>query len=116
MRTDTGRAHELWREDPRGRARLRPARARLQGAAIGHTETGIATVIRDYLPARGTPDQLRRMLRHWMSAEEHAALDWDVSEHLCSPAELRLGAHHRPAKKNSMVGKDWSTNTLVAAA
>jgi glycine cleavage system aminomethyltransferase T len=55
---------------------------------VGHTETGIATVIRDYLPARGTPEQLRRMMRHWMAPEELAAIDWKIEEQFCSPAEL----------------------------
>ena len=71
---------------------------------VGHTETGIATVIRDFIPARGTPDQLRRMLRHWMSAEEHAAVDWDVSEHLCSPAELGW-AHTIDLRKEQFHGR-----------
>jgi glycine cleavage system aminomethyltransferase T len=45
-------------------------------------------VIRDYLPARGTPEQLRRMMRHWMDPEELAAIDWKIEEQFCSPAEL----------------------------
>jgi vanillate/3-O-methylgallate O-demethylase len=88
MRTDTGRAHELWRRirDLGKDFGLRELGFKAQ--MIGHTETGIATVIRDFLPARGKPEALRRMMRYWMSAEELAALDWDVGEHLCSPAEL----------------------------
>ena len=88
MRTDTGRAHELWRKIREVGRDFGLRELGFKAQLIGHTETGIATVIRDFIPARGTPDQLRRMLRHWMSAEEHAAVDWDVSEHLCSPAEL----------------------------
>jgi glycine cleavage system aminomethyltransferase T len=91
MRTDTGRAHELWR-------RLREAgrdfglrELGFKAQMIGHTETGIATVIRDFLPARGSPDELRRMMRHWMSHEELAAIDFPIEEHLCSPAELGWG-------------------------
>jgi glycine cleavage system aminomethyltransferase T len=88
MRTDSGRAHELWRRlrDVGGPLGLRELGFKAQ--MIGHTETGIATVIRDYLPARGTPDEVRRMLRHWLPADEHAALPWDPAEHFCSPAEL----------------------------
>jgi glycine cleavage system aminomethyltransferase T len=72
---------------------------------VGHTETGIATVIRDFLPARGTPEQLRRMLRHWMSAEELAAADWDVAEHLCSPGELGW-SHTVNLEKSAFHGKE----------
>jgi glycine cleavage system T protein (aminomethyltransferase) len=88
MRTDTGRAHELWRKLREVGRDFGLRELGFKAQMIGHTETGIATVIRDFLPARGTPEQLRRMMRHWMSAEELAAADWDVSEHLCSPAEL----------------------------
>ncbi|MGH8733838.1 MAG: glycine cleavage T C-terminal barrel domain-containing protein, partial [Burkholderiales bacterium] len=99
---------------------------------IGHTETGIATVIRDYLPARGTPEQLRRMLRHWMPADEHAAIDWDISEQLCHPAELGWGhtvslgkadfhgksSLEKEPPKRKLVGLEWSSEdmaTLYAA-
>jgi len=94
---------------------------------IGHTETGIATVIRDYLPARGTPEQLRRMMRHWMPADEHAALDWDVSEHLCHPAELGWGYTVSRDKKDffgkaavlgaepkrRLMGLEWSSEDMA---
>jgi glycine cleavage system aminomethyltransferase T len=88
MRTDTGRGHELWRRirDLGRDFGLRELGFKAQ--MIGHTETGIATVIRDFLPARGRPEQLRRMMRHWMSAEELENMDSSVEEHLCSPAEL----------------------------
>jgi glycine cleavage system aminomethyltransferase T len=88
MRTDTGRAHELWRKlrDLGKDFDLRELGFKAQ--LVGHTETGIATVIRDYLPARGTPEQLRRMMRHWMAPEELDALQWKIEEQLCSPAEL----------------------------
>jgi glycine cleavage system aminomethyltransferase T len=48
-------------------------------------------VIRDFLPARGKPGAMRKMLRYWMSAEELAAIDWDIAEQLCSPGELGWG-------------------------
>ena len=88
MPTGGGRAHELWRmvRDTGRDFGLRELGFKAQ--MIGHTETGIATVIRDYLPARGTPEALMRMLRRWSSAEELAAADWTVDEQLCTPAEL----------------------------
>ncbi len=91
MRTDTGRAHELWRKirDTGRDFGLRELGFKAQ--MVGHTETGIATVIRDFLPARGKPEAMRKMLRYWMSAEELAAIDWDIREQLCSPEELGWG-------------------------
>lgn len=105
MRTDTGRAHELWRRirDTGKAFGLRELGFKAQ--MVGHTETGIATVIRDFIPARGTPEALRRMLRHWMSAEEHEAAAWDVREHLCSPAELGWG-HTLSLDKADFHGRD----------
>lgn len=88
MRTDTGRAHELWRRIREVGSDFGLRELGFKAQLVGHTETGIATVIRDFLPARGSPEALRRMMRYWMSAEEHAAIDWEVGEHLCSPSEL----------------------------
>ena len=127
MRTDTGRAHELWRRIREVGRDFGLRELGFKAQLVGHTETGIATVIRDFIPARGTPDQLRRMLRHWMSAEEHAALDWDVSEHLCSPAELGWGHtidlrkqkfHGRERLLNEpprrrLVGLEWSSEDMA---
>ena len=79
MRVDSGRAHELWRRIRETGKDFGLRELGFKAQMIGHTETGIATVIRDFLPARGTPEQLRRMLRHWMSAEELAAIDWDIA-------------------------------------
>src|SRR5262249_53283486 len=84
MRTDTGRAHELWRRIREVGRDFGLREIGFKAQLVGHTETGIATVIRDFLPARGSPEQLRRMMRHWMSAEELAAIDWKVEEQLCS--------------------------------
>ncbi|HEX9395404.1 MAG TPA: aminomethyltransferase family protein [Burkholderiales bacterium] len=91
MRTDTGRAHELWRRLREVGRDFGLRELGFKAQMIGHTETGIATVIRDYLPARGSPEQLHRMLRHWMSAEELDAAPWDIDDHLCAPAELGWG-------------------------
>ena len=90
MRTDTGRAHELWRKLREVGKDFGLRELGFKAQMIGHTETGIATVIRDFLPARGTPEQLRRMMRHWMSVEELECMDYSIEEHLCSPAELGL--------------------------
>jgi vanillate/3-O-methylgallate O-demethylase len=109
MRTDTGRAHELWRKIREVGRDFGLRELGFKAQLVGHTETGIATVIRDFIPARGTPEQLRRMLRHWMSAEEHAALDWDVSEHLCSPAELGWG-HTIDLRKKEFHGRERLVN------
>jgi vanillate/3-O-methylgallate O-demethylase len=104
MRTDSGRAHELWRRLRETGREFGLRELGFKAQMIGHTETGIATVIRDFLPARGNADALRRMLRYWMSAEEHAAIDWEVSEHLCSPAELGW-AHTIDLKKADFHGR-----------
>jgi glycine cleavage system aminomethyltransferase T len=128
MRTDTGRAHELWRRIREVGRDFGLRELGFKAQMIGHTETGIATVIRDFLPARGTPEQLRRMMRHWMSAEEHTAIDWDVSEHLCSPAELGWGhtvdldkddffgkaALTREAPRRRLMGLEWSSEDMAA--
>lgn len=132
MPTGSGRAHELWRQirDTGRDFGLRELGFKAQ--MIGHTETGIATVIRDYLPARGSPEALMRMLRHWVSAEELAAIDWRVEDHLCSPAELgwahtislaKGDFHGRgallreadaggPARR--LVGLEWSSEDMAA--
>jgi glycine cleavage system aminomethyltransferase T len=127
MRTDTGRAHALWRRIRQVGRDFGLRELGFKAQLIGHTETGIATVIRDFIPARGTPDQLHRLLRHWMSAEEHAAIDWDVREHLCSPAELgwahtidrsKKDFHGRQAlleeqPRRRLVGLEWSSDDMA---
>jgi glycine cleavage system aminomethyltransferase T len=100
METGNGRAHELWRKLREVGQDFGLRELGFKAQLVGHTETGIATVIRDFLPARGTPEQLRRMLRHWMSAEELDAAPWDVSDHLCSPAELGWGHTVNLGKKD----------------
>src|SRR6266850_2583072 len=105
MRTDTGRAHELWRRIREAGKDFGLRELGFKAQLVGHTETGIATVIRDFLPARGTPEQLRRMMRHWMAPEELAAIDWDIAEQLCSPAELGW-AHTVNLQKPAFHGKE----------
>lgn len=88
MPTDAGNAHQLWQKVREAGRDFGLRELGFKAQMIGHTETGIATVIRDFLPARASPEALRKMLRHWMSAEELAAAPWRIEEHLCSPAEL----------------------------
>jgi len=125
MRTDTGRAHELWRKLREVGRDFGLRELGFKAQMIGHTETGIATVIRDYLPDRGTPEQLRKMLRYWMSREELDAAEWDVAEHLCSPAELGWGytvdlqkkefcgkeALREPQRR--LMGLEWSSEDMA---
>ena len=131
MRTDTARAHELWRKLREVGKDFGLRELGFKAQLVGHTETGIATVIRDFLPARGSPQQLRRMLRHWMAPEELAAADWDIAEHLCSPAELgwsytiNLGKgafHGRDAlareadaggPQHRLMGLEWSSDDMA---
>jgi glycine cleavage system aminomethyltransferase T len=105
MRTDTGRAHELWRKIRDTGRDFGLRELGLKAQMVGHTETGIATVIRDFLPARGKPEALRKMLRYWMSAEELAAIDWDIREQLCSPGELGWG-YTVDLKKSAFHGRE----------
>ena len=131
MRTDTGRAHELWRRIREVGRDFGLRELGFKAQMIGHTETGIATVIRDFLPARGTPEQLRRMMRHWMSAEELECMSYPIEEHLCSPAELGWGYtisldkpdfHGRDAllrekdhdgPRRRLVGLEWSSEDMA---
>ncbi len=131
MRTDTGRAHELWRRIREVGRDFGLRELGFKAQMIGHTETGIATVIRDFLPARGSPEQLRRMMRHWMSVEELEHLDYSIEEHLCSPAELGWGYtisldkpdfHGRDAllreqdqggPRRRLVGLEWSSEDMA---
>jgi len=88
MRTDTGKAHDLWRELRRIGQDFGLRELGFKTQLIGHTETGIATVIRDFLPARMKGESIRKFAKLWASAEEVDALEGDLSEHFCSPAEL----------------------------
>ena len=85
MRTDTGKAHELWQiiREVGKKFGLREMGYRAQ--QIGHVEAGIATAVRDYIPGWA---KLPSLTRAYVTEEELAALDWDLSEQYCSPAEL----------------------------
>lgn len=85
--TDTGKAYEIWRAirevgKPFG---LREMGWRVQ--TVGHVETGIATGVVDFLAAWPPHYTMRRFI----AQDEVACLEWDLSEHLCSPAELGFG-------------------------
>jgi glycine cleavage system aminomethyltransferase T len=105
MDTKSGRAHELWRKVREVGRDFGLRELGFKAQLVGHTETGIATVIRDFIPARGAPEELRRMLRHWMSAEELDAAPWQVTDHLCSPAELGW-SHTIDLGKKDFFGKE----------
>ncbi|WP_375779399.1 glycine cleavage T C-terminal barrel domain-containing protein [Bradyrhizobium sp. ma5] len=92
MPTSTNRGHDLWRTireigTPHGLRELG-----LKAQLIGHTETGIATSMRDYLPARGSPSLVGdKLVRRWSSSEEYNLMEGMIGEHFCSPAELGWG-------------------------
>jgi glycine cleavage system aminomethyltransferase T len=67
------------------------------------------------------------MMRHWMSAEELEAADWDIAEHLCSPAELGWGytvslgkadfhgkkALEKDRPRRRLMGLEWSSEDMA---
>jgi glycine cleavage system aminomethyltransferase T len=132
MPTASGRAHELWRRIREVGADFGLRELGFKAVMVGHAETGIATAIRDYLPCRMPADKLARFARLWMSAEELAALDGDLTEHWCSPAELgwahtvdldREDFHGRAALADEadgggparrLMGLAWSADDLAA--
>ncbi|MCW2635916.1 MAG: hypothetical protein JWQ99_2283 [Blastococcus sp.] len=91
MRTDTGRAHELWRRirEVGGEFGLRELGFKAQ--LIGHTESNMPTIIRDFLPDRFAAEKLPRFARLWVTEEELAAVDYDLTEQLVTPAEVGWG-------------------------
>jgi vanillate/3-O-methylgallate O-demethylase len=88
MRTDTGKVHELWNTIREVGKRFGLREMGFKAQLVPHIETGIATVIKDFLPARIDPDGMYKFASHWMTEEELATIDWDLSEQFCSPAEL----------------------------
>lgn len=130
MRTDTGKAADLWRtiREVGQEYGLREIGFRAQ--QIGHTEAGYATAIRDYLPARVDPADAHRFARHWISREELEAFDGDLADHFCSPGELGWASrvdldvdfHGRDALETEaeaggpatrFVGLVWNTDDVV---
>jgi glycine cleavage system T protein (aminomethyltransferase) len=88
MRTGTGHAHELWRAIRTEGAAFGLRELGFKAQLVGHTESGIATVIRDYLPDRFDRGRLPRFAGLWMAPEEFAVLGQDLTEHLVTPAGL----------------------------
>jgi hypothetical protein len=58
------------------------------------TTTDIATVIRDFLPARMTGDSVRKFARLWMSGEELQAVPHILLESLRGRRARRLGLRY----------------------
>src|SRR5690606_30170787 len=105
MPVASGKAPELWRRIREVGAEFGMRELGFKAQLVGHTETGIATVIRDFLPARMPAHRLRRFARNWMSHEEVDALDYDLAVHFCSPAELGW-AHTISLDKPEFLGRD----------
>ena len=133
MRTDTGKAHELWRHIRRIGEGFGLRELGFKAQLVGHTETGIATVVRDFLPARMKGEAITKFARLWASEEEVDAIDSDLTEHFCSPAELgwahtinlnnhdffgraallREGTPAGPAR--ALVGLMWNSDDMAGA-
>lgn len=87
-RTDGGNAHEVWRAIRNAGKDFGIRELGFKAQMVGHTETGIATVVRDFFPARMSLESAPKFARLWMSPEELDAVDYSFAEHFCSPAEL----------------------------
>ena len=105
MRTDTGKAHELWRHIRHIGEDFGLRELGFKGQLVGHTETGIATVIRDFLPARMKGEAIAKFAKLWASREEVDAIDTDLTEHFCSPAELGW-AHTVNLDNHDFIGRE----------
>lgn len=88
MPTAGGNAPDLWRRIRDVGRDFGLRELGLKAQLIGHTETGIASAVRDYLPARMPADKLMKFAGLWLPEDELAALDHDLTEHWCTPAEL----------------------------
>jgi vanillate/3-O-methylgallate O-demethylase len=105
MPTASGKAHELWRRIREVGRDFELRELGFKTQQVGHTETGIATVIRDFLPARMPPYAINKFARNWMAHEELDAIDYDMSVHFCSPAELGW-AHTIKLENHDFFGRD----------
>lgn len=92
MPTASGKAHLLWQRIREVGSEFGLRELGFKAQLVGHTETGIATVVRDFLPDRMPANAHRRFAKLWMSQEELDLIDWDFSEQLCTPDELGWGA------------------------
>jgi vanillate/3-O-methylgallate O-demethylase len=91
MRTGTGRAHELWRAVREAGAEVGLRELGFKAQLVGHTESNMPTIIRDFLPDRFDRDRLSRFARLWITPEEFAVFGQDLTEHLVTPAEVGWG-------------------------
>jgi vanillate/3-O-methylgallate O-demethylase len=62
------------------------------------------TIIRDFLPDRFPREKLPRFARLWTTAEELAAVDYDLAEQLVTPAEVGWG--YAVDTEHEFVGRD----------
>lgn len=104
MRTDTGRAYQLWRRIREVGSAYGLRELGFKAQMIGHTESNVPTVIRDFLPDRFPPDKLARFTRLWITEEEFPSIGSDLTEHLVTPAEL--GWSHVVDLDHDFVGRD----------
>ena len=91
MRTEGGRAHELWRAVRESGEAYGLRELGFKAQLVGHTESNMPTIIRDFLPDRFPREKLPRFAKLWVTAEEFEALDHDLGEHLATPAEVGWG-------------------------
>jgi vanillate/3-O-methylgallate O-demethylase len=91
MRTENGRAHELWRAVREAGADHGLRELGFKAQLIGHTESNMPTIIRDFLPDRFPREKLPRFAALWVAPEELAANPQDLTEHLVTPAEVGWG-------------------------
>lgn len=92
LNTAGGNGHHLWAavRDTGRAVGLRELGFKAQ--MIGHTESNIPTVIRDYLPDRfGDTERLTKFARLWASAEDFAAIDYPLTDQLATPDALGWG-------------------------
>ena len=62
---------------------------------IGHTETGIATVIRDFLPARMKGASIRKFAKLWASRGRGRRARRRPERTFLFAGRTRLGIHHQ---------------------
>lgn len=91
MRTENGRAHELWRAVRDAGAEYGLRELGFKAQLIGHTESNMPTIIRDFLPDRFPREKLPRFAALWVTPEELEANPQDLTEHLVTPAEVGWG-------------------------
>ncbi|MEQ3553853.1 hypothetical protein WIS52_25540 [Pseudonocardia nematodicida] len=91
MDTSRGAAHELWRAVREAGAAVGLRELGFKAQLIGHTESNMPTIIRDFLPDRFDRAKLSRFARLWITPEEFDVLDQDLTEHLVTPAEVGWG-------------------------